>query len=230
MTAHSQRPTESMADELLADLPVIAQLEKVLDALMAIAEQSVGDIGQVRKRYEDRRGNVHQDEALWESWSAGFVDWLIAEHPSSIAFCTSSKWRIDGHLIAAGHAAAIARSHRSLFEVTAMPSGRVELLDLLGGAAFSVCEPRSLAGVEVGDVAELRLLGLGDDIFFSKTFIYHPKAARHEIVARTRIVLDSNGSRSDAIDAMATLRAYVPRYRHLPPSRVYQMADKLSHL
>jgi hypothetical protein len=230
MTADSQRPSSSVADEMLADVPVIAQLERVLDSLMAAAENSVADIGHVRKQYEDRRGNVHQDEALWESWSAGFVDWLIAEHPAAIAFSASSAWRVEGHQIAAGHAAAIARSHRSLFEVTAMPSGRVELLDLLGAAAFSVCEPRSLAGVEVGDVAELRLLGVGNDVYFSKTFIYHPKAARDEIVARTQIILDADGTRVDAMDAMATLRAYVPRYRHLPPSRVYQMADKLSYL
>lgn len=77
-----------------------------------------------------------------------------------------------------------------------MRDGRVEILDLLGGARFFVVEPRSMVGVEIGDVAELRLLGLDDDVYFAKTFVYHPKAARDDIVAHAQTVLRQGGSRS----------------------------------
>ena len=32
-----------------------------------------------RREYEERRGKVHQDDELWEPWSAAFVEWLVVE-------------------------------------------------------------------------------------------------------------------------------------------------------
>jgi hypothetical protein len=219
--------TKMLADAALAPRTSQSKLEWVMDTLVAEANESIEEMGAVRKQYEDRRGNVHQDEELWEAWSAGFVDWLVVEHPANIALTRAARWRRDGYGLASKYAYAIARSHRSLFEIAAMPAGRVDVIDLLGGAAFSVNEPRSLAGVEVGDIAELRLIGIENEVLFGKTFVYHPKSARNEIVERASAIMSAAGTRNSAIDAIATLRAYVPRYRHLSPLRVYQMADKL---
>ncbi|HVW19080.1 MAG TPA: hypothetical protein VHB30_12615, partial [Solirubrobacteraceae bacterium] len=47
----------------------------------------------------------------------------------------------------------------------------------------------SYDGVEVGDVAELRLVGVAGEVRFGRTFIYHPKSARAAIVERTRALL-----------------------------------------
>ena len=33
-----------------------------------------------RARFEERRGKIYQDEELWETWSAGFVEWLVTEY------------------------------------------------------------------------------------------------------------------------------------------------------
>ena len=84
---------------------------------------------------------------------------------------------------------ALVTSHRSLFEVTAMKPGRIEVVDLLGGAELHVVEQRALHGVDVGDVAELRLVGARGEVRFARTFIYHPKAARGAIVERARAML-----------------------------------------
>lgn len=222
-----------LGDAELAGLSTPAQIERTLDALVAGHGVADATVGLARKHYEAKRGNVHQDEELWEIWSAGFVEWLVIECTSvtdgpALAHAGAHQWRQRGDLRAATIATALATSHRSLFEIMAMRDGRVELLDLLGGARFFVVEPRSMVGVEIGDVAELRLLGLDDDVYFAKTFVYHPKAARDDIVAHAQTVLRQGGDRLDAVDAIAVLRAYVPRYRHLPPARIYKMGSKLT--
>jgi len=108
-----------------------------------------------------------------------------------------------------------------------MARGRVELLDLLGGAQLTVDEQRALHGVEVGDVAELRLIGVAGEVRFGRTFIYHPKSARAAIVDRARALLARGGTRRDVIDQIAQLRIQVTRYRHMPPERVYELGSRI---
>jgi hypothetical protein len=103
-----------------------------------------------------------------------------------------------------------------------MARGRIELLDLLGGAEFHVAEQRTLHGVEVGDVAELRLVGVAGEVRFGRTFIYHPKVARDAIVELARHRLAAGASRRDVIDLIAQLRVQITRYRHMSPARIYQ--------
>jgi hypothetical protein len=121
---------------------------------------------------------------------------------------------------------ALITSQRSLFEVRAMKKG-VELLDLLGGAVFHVDEQRALHGVEIGDVAELRLVGIGGEVRFGRTFIYHPKTARGAIVERARAMLAKGSARRDVIDHIAQLRVQVTRYRHMAPARVYELGSRI---
>ena len=108
-----------------------------------------------------------------------------------------------------------------------MARGRIELLDLLGGAEIYVNEQRTLHGVEVGDVAELRLVGAGGEVRFGRTFIYHPKTARAAIVERARAMLAKGASRRDVIDQIAQLRVQVTRYRHMPAARVYELGSRI---
>jgi hypothetical protein len=118
------------------------------------------------------------------------------------------------------------RSHRSLFEVTGLAAGRVELRDLLGGGLFSVAEKRAMHGVELGDVAELRLLGFHGDVRFGRTFVFHPRGVRDAIVGQARHHLARGTDRRAVIDLVASLRVKVDRYRHLPPSKVYAVGGQ----
>jgi hypothetical protein len=184
-----------------------------------------------RRDYEERRGKVHQDDELWEPWSAAFVEWFVVERvPPGDTLPPAA--RTYQELAAAGDerapvVRALVTSQRSLFEVRALAPGRIDLLDLLGGAQFVVSEQRALHGVEVGDVAELRLVGVGGEVRFGRTFIYHPKVARPAIVERARALLAKGGSRRDVIDHIAQLRVQLTRYRHMPPARVYELGSRI---
>jgi hypothetical protein len=208
-----------------------ALLDEVIETLYARHTTDPEAAQVARREYEDRRGKVHQDDELWEPWSAAFVEWYVVErvasrgrHPAAVA-----TWR---ELAAAGDpradvVRALVTSQRSLFEIRAMARGKVELLDLLGGAVFHVDEQRALHGVEVGHVAELRLVGIAGEIQFGRTFIYHAKAARAAIVERARAMLSSGSSRRDVIDHIAQLRVQVTRYRHMPVARVYELGARI---
>jgi uncharacterized protein YoaH (UPF0181 family) len=84
-----------------------------------------------------------------------------------------------------------------------------------------------MVGVEVGDVAELRLCGVNGEVRFGRTFIYHPKTARAAIVERARAMMAKGASRRDVIDAVAQLRVQVTRYKHMAPARVYELGSRI---
>jgi hypothetical protein len=205
--------------------PVQARIERVMDFLIAKHAADPDKAAAARQAYEGRRGKVHQDDELWEAWSAAFVEWLVIERVDERGQVPAMRSLDELAARDPGDrdiALALLRSHRSLFEVRQMGHGRVELLDLLGGGEFSVAEPRALMGVEVGDVAELRLCGIDDEVYFGRTFIYHPRAARGAIVEQASAMLSQQASRSDVIDRMAMLRVTLSRYRHVPAARVYE--------
>ena len=212
-----------------------ALLEQVIEELYARHAGDVEAAGIARREYEERRGKVHQEDELWEAWSAAFVEWFVVERvaPDGTTPPAVATYR---ELAAAGDprapiVRALVTSQRSLFEVRAMGEGRIELLDLLGGAEFHVEEQRQLHGVEVGDVAELRLVGWTSDggpmIRFGRTFVYHPKVARAAIVERVRAMLAKGADRRDAIDQIAQLRPLLSRYRHMAPARVYELGSRI---
>ncbi|HEU4734151.1 MAG TPA: hypothetical protein VFT22_39945, partial [Kofleriaceae bacterium] len=132
-----------------------ALLDEVIETLYArhTADPEAASIA--RREYEERRGKVHQEDELWEPWSAAFVEWYVVERvaPGETRPPAVATYR---EMAAAGDpraqvARALVTSQRSLFEIRAMARGCIELIDLLGGGVFNVDEQRALHGVEVGD-------------------------------------------------------------------------------
>jgi len=207
-----------------------ALLDEVIEDLYARHTSDSETAAAARRDYEERRGKVHQDDELWEAWSAAFVEWYVIERvaPGQTVPLAALTYRELAGDPRADVVSALITSHRSLFEVRALGKGRIELLDLLGGAAFAVDEKRALHGVEVGDVAELRLVGVNGEVRFGRTFIYHPKAARAAIVERARAMLAKGATRRDVIDHVAQLRVTVTRYRHMPAARVYELGSRIT--
>jgi hypothetical protein len=208
-----------------------ALLEAVTEELYARHTADTDSASAARREYEERRGKVHQDDELWEAWCDAFVEWYVIERTadgSALPLAAHTYRELaDATDPRAAVVGALLTSQRSLYEVRAVRKGEVELVDLLGGAEFHVAEPRAMAGVEVGDVAELRLVGVAREVVFGRTFIYHPKAARAAIVERARALLANGASRRDVIDRVAQLRIQVTRYRHMAPARVYELGSRI---
>jgi hypothetical protein len=209
-----------------------ARLDAALDRLIAEHTGDAAAVLAARKEYEERRGKVHEDEDLWERWSAAFVEWFVIERiaagadlpPAAVSL---RRARGAGDAEQASLVAALLRSHRSLFEVRGLERAEVEVLDLLGGGTFSVAEPRAMHGVEVGDIVELRLVGWQEAVWFGRTFVFHPKDARGAILDHARALLARGQSRRDVIDHVAALRVRVNRYRHVAPAKVYELGSKV---
>lgn len=214
-----------MSAAVSAPAPVQARIEQVLELLVRRYAADSTEAQAARAEYEARRGKVHQEDELWEAWSAAFVEWYVVERVADSGHTAVARWLAEEPAVSVEERAvaeALATSHRSLFEVRQMARGRVELLDLLGGAELSVVEPRALFGVELGDVAELRLLGVEGEVYFGRTFLYHPRAARAAIVERASAMLSGGASRREVIDRVAGARVTLTRYRHVPAARVYE--------
>jgi hypothetical protein len=209
---------------------VAGALDEVVDELYARHTADAAAALAARRDYEERRGKVHQDDELWEAWSAAFVEWYVVERvavggrPVAVESYRAMKAEGDPR---ADVVRALITSQRSLFEVRAVGrDGRAVLLDLLGGAEVEVHD-RRLDGVEAGDIAELRLVGVRGDVRFGRTFIYHPKDARAAIVERARAMLAKGATRRDVIDKVAQLRVQVTRYRHMAAARVYELGSRI---
>lgn len=211
-----------------------ALLDQVIEELYARHTVDVAAAATARREYEERRGKVHQDDELWEAWSDAFVEWFVVERagaqgvpPAALTYRELAQSDAPGDRAKLPVIAALVTSQRSLFEVRALAKGHVELLDLLGGATFVVDEMRALHGVELGDVAELRLVGVNGEVRFGRTFVYHPKTARAAIVERARAMLGKGVARRDVVDHIAHLRVQVTRYRHMAPARVYELGSRI---
>lgn len=204
-----------------------AVLDRVMDALIEEHMQDEDRVVAARREFEDRRGRVFQEEELWERWSAAFVEWFVIERVGEgdlpPAARSLARARAEGRERDAAAIRALLTSHRSLFEIRALREGRVELLDLLGGAEIRVAEQRAMHGVGVGDVAELRVVGFEGDVVFGRTFVFHPPAAREAILGHARRLTGDGADRRAVIDHVAALRVKVERYRHMPPARVYEL-------
>ncbi len=208
-----------------------AELEGVLERLIAEHTRDDEAVLAARREYEERRGRVFEDEPLWDAWSAAFVEWYLVERIAAgadapIAARSLAQARAAGDDRAALQLRAYLTSHRSLFEVRALGGGRVELVDLVGGATFSVAEPRTLHGVDAGDVAELRVIGWDGDVEFGRTFVYHPPAARGAIAGLVATLAARGDDRRASVDHVASLRLKVERYRHVAPAKVYERAGE----
>ncbi len=185
------------------------------------------EISAARAEYDGRRGVVFEDEELYEAWTQAFLEWYVLERVG-----TRAAFPPAAQVLAAETdpgriqvLRALLTSHRSLFEVSAVGPGRIELTDMIGGGVFAVDEQRELHGVERGDVLETRIVGLRSAVQFARTFCYHPPGTRQSIAAHVARLKAAGNDRLDILDFVASLRVKTLRYSHLSPEKVYERPE-----
>jgi hypothetical protein len=200
----------------------------LLDRLAAHFAEGAGraEIAAAREDYFTRSGKVFEDDGdLFESRLASFLEWYVVERPLAGGPPPALQALADDRLGPGARAPLgwIAASHRSVFDIAAVAGHTVELEDILGGARFSVVERRSTVGFQVGDLVEARLVWDGQEVVFTKTFLFHPQEAREPVIELVDGLLAKGVSREEIMFTLA--RVHVRWHRlGTGAARVYREA------
>ena len=210
----------------------VANLSRCTEALVTRYGNSEYDdeLRLAKTSYSDRRGRVFEDDEQWERVTRAFLEWYVVERPwGETGLAPANLAQRDEEDAAVLPALqALAASQRCLAEIHAVKKGEMVVLDLVGGAEFSVREERSLIGLEKGDVVEVRLIGFEGAVSLGRTFLFHPAGTAHAITDIIRTMRAQSASRADIIDHMALLRSRSQSYRHVSPVRIYESNGELA--
>jgi hypothetical protein len=190
------------------------------------------EITAARDEYFTRSGKVFEDDAeVHEARTVSFLEWYVIERPlvsglpPVIAALEDARARSGS---AAGSnerlqaLASLAGSHRSLFDIAHVDGNAIELEDVLGGARFRVVERRSTIGFEVGALVETRVVWDGEQPVFAKTFLFHPRDARSEVLDFVDGALAAGTDRDEIMFHLAQLYLRWHRHGHTSAARIYK--------
>lgn len=206
----------------MSDVAILLGVGDELIAGLGVPEVE-DEMTRAREEYAERRGGaVYEDEELWESWTQTMLEWCAFERPWR-GGPTPVASRLEGETDDERRAAleAWARSLRTIVVIEALSPGEVVVRDLIGGGVVAVDEPRTLHGVDVGDVAEVRLLGYAGAVRFGRTFFFHPAVAAAPIAERAAALPPTLAARVELVDQCAALRLRSERYKHVAVERIY---------
>ncbi|MBK9070093.1 MAG: hypothetical protein IPL79_03675 [Myxococcales bacterium] len=177
-----------------------------------------------RANFESARGKVFQEETLWETWCQLYVEWcaIDAQDLNARQACLDAAPSDLRSAVAAWLA-----SQRTLCEFSRLqPSVRV--VDVLRGATFEATTAIALAGVQPGDLAEVRLVGFGGRVWLGPTMLFHARAARTAIARQCQDATAAGAPPERIMDALAQLLAKVGRYSHMPAHKIYALDQALA--
>lgn len=226
MVAPDTAPPQS-SEEFLAAQGDVAKLHRVSEQLIEkYAEGAfLAECTRAKAEYFELGGKVFDDDGdVFEARLAAFLEWYVIERPlHGVGLVPARAWlsELEPSSENARALAVLATSHRSLFDVGEVSEHAVELEDLLGGARFTVTERRSTIGFEPGQIVEARLLWDGERVVFGKTFLFHPREARQEVLDLVDAGLASHLSGSDILFQLARLHIRWHRSRQISAIRIY---------
>ncbi|HET9452448.1 MAG TPA: hypothetical protein VFO83_16280 [Aggregicoccus sp.] len=165
-----------------------------LDQLIAFAsaEPRKADLIAAKAEYIRATGEVFEDDKMFETRMASFLDYYLFDRPSPLNGLTPAAelYRERQGVAAPPEEVNAFRSFtetvHGLFEVRKIGKGMVRLRELFSGKDFDVTERRTTAGLEAGDILEARLIPFGGHLLFSAAFCFHPRVAAKSIKAEIK--------------------------------------------
>jgi hypothetical protein len=192
------------------------------------------EISAAREDYFTRSGKVFEDDAeVYEARTVAFLEWFVIERrldgglPPVIDALQKHPTSTPAEVARAEALACVATSHRSLFDIAHVDDNAIELEDVLGGARFRVFERRSTIGFEVGALVEARVVWEGQQPVFAKTFLFHPRDARTEILDLVDSSLAAGNNRDEIMFHLAQLHLRWHRHGHSNAARIYKGAGTI---
>ena len=182
-----------------------------------------------REEYFERAGKVFDDDAeLFEGRMASFLEWYVLERPLAGIGLTPIACAIEegGALPAADRRAlaALATSHRSVFELFEAKDQVLDVEDLVGGARFAVQERRKPLGMTAGDLFEARLVWDGATVVFGRTFLFHPPDARDVVLEWVERAVATGVAREEILFHLSRQHIRWHRHGHIGAAKVYRDA------
>jgi hypothetical protein len=182
-----------------------------------------------REEFFDRAGKVFDDDAeLFEGRMAAFLEWYVLERPLAGIGLTPIACAIEeGAALPADERrtlAALAASHRSVFELFETTGEVLDVEDLIGGARFAVRERRKPLGMSAGDLFEARLVWDGDTVVFGRTFLFHPPDAREVVLEWVQRAVTGGVARDEILFHLARQHMRWHRQGHIGAAKVYRDA------
>lgn len=204
----------------------LALLAKVADSLISRYgnHEHNEEVTCARDLYCERRGRVFEEDEQWERFSRAFLEWFVVERPWRETGLSPAQIEAkqESDETQARALRAWCGSQRCIAEILSVGTSGVDIVDLVGGAEFHVTEERSLAGMNRGDIVELRVVGLDDSVYLGRTFLYHPTDTRSAIESIVTSMREQGEGRGAIIDHVAGLRSRARSYRHVAPIRIYE--------
>jgi hypothetical protein len=186
------------------------------------------EITAAREEYFTRSGKVFEDDAeLHEARTIAFLEWYVIERPLASGLPPVIAALDDARAVPVSvdrsqALASLAGSHRSLFDIAHVDGNVIELEDVLGGARFRVVERRSTIGFEVGALVEARAVWDGEQAVFAKTFLFHPRDARSEVLNFVDNALAAGTDHEEIMFHLAQLYLRWHRHGHSNAARIYK--------
>jgi hypothetical protein len=182
-----------------------------------------------REEYFDRTGKVFDDDAeLFEGRMAAFLEWYVLDRPMAGIGLTPVACAIEeGAGLPADERralAALATSHRSLFELFQTGDQLLDVEDLIGGGRFAVQERRKPLGMTAGDLFEARLVWDGETVIFGRTFLFHPPDAREVVLEWVDKAVAGGTGRDEILFHLARQHIRWHRHGHVGAAKVYRDA------
>jgi hypothetical protein len=203
--------------------------QSYLDALTSWATAAPHDaeIVLAKKEFFARTGEIFDDDKQFEMRMASFLEFFLFDRPLASGQTPAATYfrRVlkEGPPERAAAFRTFTDTIHGVFEVRKLEPGCARVRELVSLAEFDVTERRLVAGVEVGDVMEARLLPFGGQGFFSHAFGHHPRAAfdliRSEAKRRRKEGVPGGGQALAWDCAQRSLKA--DRYRNIAIEKIY---------
>ncbi len=200
----------------------------------ATAEPRKEQLLAARQEHFERYGEPHEEDRTFEARITGMLDYYLYDYraPGFEGTTIDRFIEAEGGALPAEDLAAyrdLARTVHGLFEVRKIREGEVVLRDSFTGGDHEVTERRQVAGLDKGDVLEARLLPYQGNLYFSGSFLYHPREARKPILAEVKRLKKAAG-KGGAVDVPALLATLsrmalkLERYRNVRLESIYDFA------